>query len=436
VAVGSLRRETAQRVATLDKQLRTTDDLDALVEEILLNGKGRLAWIQVWESRGTVMARAGTDAAPTFSVQLADAKFRQQQPLYALRNTDAGEILVEAFPIRLPKATSAIRLVATSGVAMSGVRPLGVIEVASFFNPGPASWPLLRNLIVSTLGALALLASVLVMMLRFRSYASGKRTEQQLEIARRVQQDLLPSPGALVQHFDLAADWQTAARVGGDFYDAFEIPGKGSALVFGDVSGKDIPAAILTGVVHGAVRSSSWTRSAAEHNDATTQLNRLLCENASRERFVSMVWSYFDPQTQLLHYVNAGHCPPLLFRTSGHGPSPLRLTGGGPVLGLLQNATFEQDVERLEPGDLVVFYSDGIIEATAAGGEEFGEERLVAEIERNLGADASEIRDRILLSLRAFTNRKELEDDQTLVVVRYQGLAASQVEREAVALAA
>ena len=110
-------------------------------------------------------------------------------------------------------------------------------------------------------------------------------------------------------------------------------PGVVALSIFGDVSGKDIPAAMLTGVIHGAVRSSSWTRSAAEHNDATGQLNRLLYERASRERSVSMVWSYFDPETELLHYVNAGHPAPLLFRASGHGPSPVLLSEGGPVLG-------------------------------------------------------------------------------------------------------
>ena len=251
------------------------------------------------------------------------------------------------------------------------------------------------------------------MTLRFRSYLAAKKTAHQLEIARTVQQDLLPLPEVLSRHFELAADSQTAARVGGDFYDAFEVPGHGSALVFGDVAGKDIPAAILTGVIHGAVRSSSWTRSATEHNEATRQLNRLLFERASRERFVSMVWSYFDPRAELLHYVNAGHCPPLLFRAGRRGPSPLRLTEGGPVLGLLENAKFEQGVEHLEPGDVVVFYSDGIVEASALGGEEFGEQRLAAVIERSLGGETSEIRDVILASLRSFTKRGKLEDDQT-----------------------
>jgi len=285
---------------------------------------------------------------------------------------------------------------------------------------GKVAWPLMSSLMVSAAGALALLGAATMMMLRYRKYASGVHTEQQVELARRIQLGLLPSNRALAKHFDLAADWQTAGRVGGDFYDAFDVPGKGSALVFGDVSGKDLPAAMLTGVIHGATRSSSWTDSAAQHSDATMRLNKLLCEQVSKERFVSMVWSYLDQESGLLHYVNAGHCAPLLFRANGQEPSPIRLCEGGPVLGLLENARYEQGVERLEPGDVVVFYTDGIIEAARADGEEFGERRLIQAVESGIDGGTHEIRDRVRAAVRQFTNRAALEDDRTLVVVRYQ----------------
>jgi len=168
------------------------------------------------------------------------------------------------------------------------------------------------------------------------------------------------------------------------------------------------------------VRATAWTRSAAEHNQATAQLNRLLCERASQERFASLFWGYFDTQTGLLHYVNCGHCAPLLFRAR---QGVVRLCDGGPVLGLLPSAGFEQGVERLEQGDILVMYSDGIVEAANASGEEFGEHRLIAAIESSLGDGPDAIRDRILQEVRMFTASDRLEDDQTLLAIRYTGAA-------------
>jgi len=216
--------------------------------------------------------------------------------------------------------------------------------------------------------------------------------------------------------------------VGGDFFDVFGVPGNGCAFVIGDVSGKDLPAALLTGVLHGAVRSSTWTHSTADHEEASRCMNRLLYEQASRERFASMFWSYFDQEAQSLHYVNAGHCPPLLFRAGAS--APVRLTKGGPVLGLLPGARYEQGVERLEPGDLVVLYSDGVVETTNSEGDEFGEDRLAEATERAICGTSLEIRDSILGCLREFSGRGRLVDDQTLLVARFQGIRAARQSRQ------
>jgi phosphoserine phosphatase RsbU/P len=177
---------------------------------------------------------------------------------------------------------------------------------------------------------------------------------------------------------------------------------------------------MLASLIQGTAHASGWTHSAADHNAATEQLNRLLCERASQERFASLFWGYFDARSGLLHYVNCGHCAPLLFRARGGSVS--RLCDGGPVLGLLPQARFEQGVERLERGDVLVLYSDGVIEAANANGAEFGEHRLIAAVESNLDGDPAEIRDRILRSVREFTGSGVLVDDQTLLAIRYTAL--------------
>ncbi len=176
------------------------------------------------------------------------------------------------------------------------------------------------------LGALVLIAA------RLRSHLEGKHLEKQLEIARQVQQDLLPSESDIPETVQFAAECIPAWRVGGDFYDTFQT-GEGSvAIVLGDVSGKGMPAALLMGVMHGAVRSSSWAESAREHELCSGRLNRLLCERSSGGRFASMFWGYYNPAARRLHYVNAGHCPPILIRKRGEHVETVLLEGGGPVL--------------------------------------------------------------------------------------------------------
>ena len=181
------------------------------------------------------------------------------------------------------------------------------------------------------------------------------------------------------------------------------------------------------GVIHGAVRSSTWIDSPWRLEDATGKLNGLLCERTSRERFATMFWSYFDPQTRFLYYVNAGHLPPLLFRKGAE--TPVRLSNGGPILGLLPDAGFEQGAIRFEVGDVLVLYSDGVVEAENPAGEQFGQERVAEAVTRSLEKTADEIRDHILASLRAFTGQTQLEDDGTLLVVRHQNTAARQIAK-------
>lgn len=424
VAVDWLRRQIAQQVTTLDRGFQAADGhtrlgLNALLDASLRRSEGGLAWIQIRDIRGTVLAHPGGDPDLEFPPESIKAGFEDRHPLFKISTAGGPPMVVAAFPIRLPAVLSPVvfqRTVAGSRSKPERGHATGVIEAASPVKDTPTIWSLNRDLIINAAGVLALLASLGGMGL---SYVNGKRVELQLEIAREVQLDMLPSAQPAAEQFELAADWRTAELVGGDFFDVFGVSRSGCAFVIGDVSGKDIPAALLTGVLHGAVRSSTWTHSAADHEEASLCINRLLYERASRERFASMFWSYFDEETQLLHYVNAGHCPPLLFRSGTS--EPVRLTKGGPVLGLLPGAQYEQGVERLEPGDLVVLYSDGVVETANAEGDEFGEGRLVEATERAIRGTSLQIRDSILGYLDGFSAKCRLVDDQTLLVVRFQG---------------
>ena len=134
-----------------------------------------------------------------------------------------------------------------------------------------------------------------------------------------------------------------AGDVGGDFCDMFRIGDNRTAFVLGDVSGKGISAALLMALIHGAIQSMSWTRSAQDHENATRSLNSLLCRKTATERFSTMFWGYFDPKTSVLRYINAGHLPPLLIRAGEFGNLEVqRLETGGPYSGLIPDTPFTQ----------------------------------------------------------------------------------------------
>jgi hypothetical protein len=427
-ALFNTRRDIAREMAVLDQLLRAQRPgvaaFDRVLDEVVKDSDGRLAWAQILNREGTVIARSDGAAPPAFTVDYVASHIRDRRPVFAVRDTGAGKVVVEAFPIRLPSAAETLKT-----VALNGRTGMAFVELAAFDNAGLLAWPARWTLVLGVATGLALLGALTLLVVRFRMHLSARRVERQIEIAKQVQRALLPSAGASPRDFEIAAEWRPASNVSGDFYDAFDLVDEGAAFVFGDVSGKDVPAAMLASLIQGTAHASDWTRSAASHNAATGQLNRLLCERASQERFASLFWGYFDARSGLLHYVNCGHCAPLLFRAGG--TSIVKLTDGGPVLGLLPQARFEQGVERLEAGDLLLLYSDGVVEAANASGEEFGEHRLIASVECSLNVEPAQIRDRILHAVRAFTGSDVLDDDQTLLAIRYAGSAVAVLEIQA-----
>ena len=430
IQVDQLRRDLAEQVAQLDADLqRTTSQtqLAVVLTRAQARAGGRLAWIELRDTSDALLGRTGLDVPHSFSAAEVRAKMRARKSAYTTRDTVQGEMVVEAFVLRLPVAQHRIQpvgfLMAAAPVpSTSGPRPMAILEVGAPLDGALGRlWPLRTNLLINCSGALALLATLLVIRARFRSYLAGQRLGHDVELARRVQQDLLPTPLDTSAIFDLAADFQPAAHLGGDFYDAFPVNGDGAAFVLGDVSGKGIPAALLTGVIHGAVRSSAWTEGRRQHQQATERLNRLLSERASAERFASLFWGCIEGST--LRYINAGHLAPILARANR--PTCLRLDEGGPVLGLLPSAKFETGSVELEPGDLLVLYSDGLVEAANQHDEQFGEERVQELVAQHRHLTATQIRDQIIRAAQAFTGNAELEDDRTLLVLRYTGVAAN-----------
>jgi sigma-B regulation protein RsbU (phosphoserine phosphatase) len=283
--------------------------------------------------------------------------------------------------------------------------------------------PLRQDLVVGLTAAVALLATMVLVSTRFAAYVRSKQIEKELAVARKVQTDFFPTGNPSPMQVDYAARCVPAWEVGGDLYDVFETDDGETALVLGDVSGKGLPAALLMGFVQGAARATSAGRSAGKRRGTAERLNSLLCTKTARERFVTLFWCTFDARTGILRYVNAGHCPPLLVREDGE---IRRLEAGGPVLGIVAGARYDYGEVMVEPGDLLVIFSDGIVEAPNANDEEFGEERLISTIQRNRRKSPDDICNCVLANVNEFIGTQMPQDDQTLVIAR---LESSQLQR-------
>ena len=279
---------------------------------------------------------------------------------------------------------------------------------------------LLRYLILGVSASLVLMGSLIFIAVRFNRYVRGQQIEGQLDLARRVQTDMLPVRSKTLGRIDFAADCIPAWDVGGDFCDVFSMGGGRIAFVLGDVSGKGISAALLMALIHGAIQSISWARSSTDHEQASRSLNALLCRKTATERFSSLFWGYFEPEGSVLRYVNAGHPPPLLFRRGADGEiDVLKLECGGPVLGLLPEGQYQQGEQRIVATDLLVTFSDGIVEAPNSAYEDFGEQRLIDVIRQSWSESPEAIRDAVLSEIRGFIKDTPVADDQTLIVVRF-----------------
>ena len=396
---------------------RTTATLSPLMDELIREAPQQIAWMRILDVSGREVVRIGkADSAPKYDADTLDKIVEDRERTPPVFKTPAGSVLITLNPlyVGLPGTNHGL------SKTMPGV---GIIEIAIYLNGVSARFgPLRQNLIIGVSAACALLAAVVIIGFRFRNYLRGKQVEEQLAMARLVQFDLLP-PGSLkTPALEFAAQCVPAWQVGGDFYDAFDADDHQFALILGDVSGKGLSAALLMGVVQGSVHASI-NAGAAWHEESAERLNQLLCMKTARERFVSLVWCYFDPVESVLGYINAGHLAPLLIRRNATGKFDVEhLTEGGPVLGVLPGARFKQVRLHVEPGDLLVMFSDGILEATSENDEEFGEDRILAAIERSWSKPAIEIRDAILGSVTEFLGKLLPHDDQTLMVVRLQPL--------------
>jgi sigma-B regulation protein RsbU (phosphoserine phosphatase) len=235
--------------------------------------------------------------------------------------------------------------------------------------------------------------------------------QRELAEALKIQKRLLPQQVPQVDGWEVAVSWQPASGVGGDCFDAIRFDDARLALTIADVVGKGIPAALLMSNLQAAVRA--FASEAVEPSALCQQVNRILCGNIAEGRFISFFYCVLDAPAGVLTYTNAGHYLPMLVRADG---AVERLGIGGPVLGVLPDAEYEQAQVGAAPGDRIVLFTDGLTEARNAADEEFGEERLLAAAIEHRGCSAPALQARLAEAVAAFSGG-QLQDDATLIVL-------------------
>lgn len=235
----------------------------------------------------------------------------------------------------------------------------------------------------------------------------------ELELAAAVQRRLLPQSVPQASRLDVAA-WMLPVRgVAGDYYDFIEINDRRLVAVIGDVSGKGMAAALLMPAIWIALRLLAPNNSPRE---ALAELNKLLYRVSDSIRFVTLFYADFDLENQVMRYVNAGHDPPLLVRSRSPETSPL--DRGGTVVGLLPRVEYETAEVRLQSGDLLVLYTDGLVEIEDSEGYAFSPERLQKVVESHSRETAAKLLETIRRSVVEFAGSETFQDDVTLIVRR------------------
>jgi sigma-B regulation protein RsbU (phosphoserine phosphatase) len=237
------------------------------------------------------------------------------------------------------------------------------------------------------------------------------RVEQEWEEALRIQRRLLPQTLPTFRGCEIVAEWRPALVVGGDYFDVLKFSEESAGLCIADVCGKGLPAALLMANLQAAVRAHSAGAAPPAH--LCEELNRMFCTVSGHERFITLFYGLLDLRHRSLVYSNAGHNPPLLVRRNGR---LIRLGAGGPLLGEFEGLFYEQGQVKLEPGDRVVLYTDGVAEARSPVGEELGEKRLAHLLTTHCELPAAALQEKLWSEVLGFAEGN-LHDDATLFVV-------------------
>ncbi len=240
-----------------------------------------------------------------------------------------------------------------------------------------------------------------------------QKLEEEIELAKQIQQNLLPSEIPKSNSYEIAAINFPSKQVGGDYFDVMKIENEKLLISIADVSGKGIPASLLMANLQAFIKLI--VKSDFEIDKATATINDLLTQNTSDGRFITFFWGILDEKEKSFTYVNAGHNPPILIRDN----NIIRLSEGGIILGVMKTLIpYIKNKIFLQSGDMIVLFTDGVSEAMNTNSEEFGENRLEHLCKDLSILSAQSALESIKKEVEHFTHGAPQSDDLTLMVVK------------------
>jgi serine phosphatase RsbU (regulator of sigma subunit) len=353
-----------------------------------------------------------TREAYKFFTRGTDAETFKTLPWYR-RLWAHSKLLFLAFTMKLSPAR---RMVYAGALVLAFIglvnlfRGIGIVQIMSLpFGVGVGvPGPLFRQ------GTWALfLAFALMNLLVLLEVADRLSLKNDLEIARDIQQAMLPSGLYSAAGVETVGISRPANTVGGDFYDILPLPDGCVVVTVGDVAGKGSPAALLMALLLAMLRTLVDER--LEPAALVTRLNVQVTRHAPGTRFITLLYAVFDPKTGVLTYVNAGHMPPMLMRSDG---TSSRLTEGGIALGMFAHSTYTTGQVTIHPDDLVAIYSDGITEAEDPKGQPFDEAGLESALLAHRHDSLHAIGAAVVRSVEQYTADTRLADDLTILLLR------------------
>ena len=379
---------------------RVLDDVLSLVLDSAIEVSGaERGFIMLAPSTGEIPEEVFRTGEPRIVADLLDGE---------LANMHTGTVAlgirhVLCVPLRL------VRYLDKADAAVGEERRIGVLYLDN-----REKGTLLSNSTRAALETLATEAAVAIENARlYRETMEKARMEQEMRIAAEIQQALLPKAGRSGVFFKAAAASLPCRSIGGDFYDYVDLSNGSLGFALGDVAGKGPPAALLSAMMQGIFAAQA--ASSDPPSQTVTRVNLALYRRGIESRFVTLMYGALYPDGRL-QYCNAGHNPPLVV-----GPKEFRrLERGGPIVGLFEGATYEEETVTLDVGDWLIVYSDGVSEALSADGEEYGEARILTCVRKNLDMEPQALLDSLFADVRDFARGAAQSDDITAMVLRFR----------------
>ncbi len=396
----------------MNSSLEFDDVLNNVIDSVMRVMKGQRGFLMSVDEQGDhfhVLVRRGIDGKTLeeegYSTTIVREVARSREPLLtnnAMFDTryKAGQSII----------MQKLRAILCAPMIVKG-RLVGVVYVDTSMKDGNFS-PADKDLLMAVAGQ----AGIAIENARLYRVAVEKgRLERELHLAREIQESLLPKIPP-IEGYELAAMWESAREVAGDFYDVFQLSNGTFGVVIADVSDKGAPAALFMAVARTLIRSNAHV--GLDPVTTVGRTNDLIIEDADSGMFVTVYHSVFAHNGASIN-VNAGHNPPVLYRhTSGEVHF---MPQGGRALGWFPDNPLQGLELQLDPGDVIVYYTDGLTDAENPAGEYYGERRLAEAVLRAAGLSATDVMQYIASDVTTFCEGNPPFDDFTMMVVRYVG---------------